>query len=102
MYFKNLVLANFFNCLQNFHLFFFAENLVENREEVCSCWNISSIEDSYDEPSSISESSDESLSLSPSDSSDDELYFLLLEPLGFLLGESCLFSGYIYFPSWYC
>ena len=49
------------------------------------------LEDSYDEPSSISESSDESLSLSPSDSSDDELYFLLLEPLGFLLGESCLF-----------
>ena len=43
-----------------------------------------------DEPLSISESTDdESLSLSLSDSLDDELYFLFLDPLFFFLGESC-------------
>ena len=45
---------------------------------------------SDDEPSSISESSDVYLSLSLSDSSEDELYFLFLDPLPFLLGQSCL------------
>ena len=42
-------------------------------------WDISFLEDSDDEPESISESSDESSSLLVSDSSKDELYFLFLD-----------------------
>ena len=53
MCFKNLALDHFFSCLLNFHLFFFSEDLVENLDEVCSSWNISSFEDSGDEPLSI-------------------------------------------------
>ena len=59
MCFKNLALAHFFNCLLNFHLLFFAEDLLENLDEVCSSRSISFFEDSDDEPLSISESSDD-------------------------------------------
>ena len=91
MYFKNLPLAHFLNCFLSFHLFFFAEDLVENLDEVCLSWDISSFEDSDDESLSISESpGDESSSLSLSNSSEFELYFLLLGPLFFVLGESYL------------
>ena len=91
MCFRNLLLAHFFNCLLNFHLFFFVEDLVENLDEVCLSWDISSFEDFDDEPLSIFESSDdESLSLSLFDSSNGELYFLFLDPLFFFLGEFCL------------
>ena len=62
--FKNLTLAHFFNCWLNVYLFFFAEDFVENFEEVRSSWGISSFEDSDDELSSLRESSDESSSLS--------------------------------------
>ena len=52
---------------------------------------------SDDEPSSISESSDVYLSLSLSDSSEDELYFLFLDPLPFFLGSLAFyFSGHLY------
>ena len=71
----------------NFHLFFFAKDLVENFDEVRSFWNISSCEDSDDEQFSISDSSDESSSLSLSHSSVDKLYFLFLDPLSLFLGE---------------
>ena len=91
MCFKNLPLAHFLNCFLNFDLFFFAEDLVENLDEVCLSWDISSFEDSDDESLSISESSDdESSSLSLSNSSEFKLYLLLLGPLFFFLGESCL------------
>ena len=91
MCFKNLPLAHFLNCFLNFHLFFFAEDLAENVDEVCLSWDISSFEEVDDESLSISESSDdESSSLSLSVSSEDELYFLFLDPLFFFLGESCL------------
>ena len=81
---RNLPLAYFFNCLLNFHLLFFAEDLAENLDKVCLSWDISSFEDFDDEPLSISESSDdESPSLSLSNSSKDELYFLFLDPLFF-------------------
>ena len=84
MCFKKLSFALLFNCLLNVHLFFFAEDLVGNLDEVCTFWDISSFKDSDDEPLSISESSeDESSSLSLSDSSEDELYFLFLDPLYF-------------------
>ena len=59
MCFENLALAHFFNCLLNFPLFFFAEDLVENINEACLSWDISFFEDSDDEPSSISQSSDD-------------------------------------------
>ena len=81
MFFKNLALAHFFNCLLNFHLFFFTEDLVENFDEICSSLDVSSFEDSDYEPSSISESSDESSSLSLSHSSEDELYFIFIAPI---------------------
>ena len=88
MCFKYLPLAHFFNCLLNFCLLFFAEDLVENLDEVCPSWDISSYEDSDDEPLSIFESSDdESSSLSLSDSFEDELYFLFLDLLFFFLGR---------------
>ena len=91
MCFKNLPLAYFFNYFLNFHLLFFAEDLVENLDEVCLFWDISSFEESDYESLSIYESSDdESSSLSLSDSSKVELYFLFLDPLFFFLGESCL------------
>ena len=87
MCFKNLALTHFFNCLLNFHLLFFGEDLVENLDEVFSSWGVSFFEDFDDEPLSISESfDDESSSLSLSDSSEDELYFLFLDPLSFFLG----------------
>ena len=57
-------------------LFFFAEDMAENLDEVCSSWDISSFEDSDDEPLSISESS---FSLSLFDSPTDGLYFLFLD-----------------------
>ena len=82
MCFKNLSLVQFFNCLLDFHLLFCSEDLVENLDEVCSSWEVSSFGDSDDEPLPISECSyDEfsSLSLSLSDSSKDELYFLFLD-----------------------
>ena len=83
MCFRNLALALFSNCLLNFHLFFFAEGLVENLDEVYSFCEVSSFEDSDDEPLSISESSaDESSSLSLSDSSEDKLYILSFCNLG--------------------
>ena len=91
MCFKNLPLAHFLNCFLNFHLFFIAEDVVENLDEVCLSWDISSFEDFDDESLSIFESSDdESSSLSLSVSSEDELYFLFLDALLFFLGESCL------------
>ena len=91
MCFKNFPLAHSFNCLLNINVFFCAEDLVENLDEVCSSWDISSFEDSDDEPLSISESSNnESSSLSLSNSSEDELYFLFLDPLFFFSEESYL------------
>ena len=91
MCFKNLPLAHFFNCLLNFHLFFFAEDMTESLDEVCSSWDISSFEDSDDEPLSISESSDaESFSLSLFDSPTNGLCFLFLDPFFSFLGEPCL------------
>ena len=47
--FENLALAHFFGCWLNIYLFFFAEDFVENIEEVCSSWGISFFEDSDDE-----------------------------------------------------
>ena len=62
-------------------LFFFAEDMAENLDEVCSSWDISSFEDSDDEPLSIFESfDDDSFSLSLFDSPTDGLYFLFLDP----------------------
>ena len=53
-----------FQLFAKFLFFFFAENLAENLDEVCSSCDIYFFKDSDDEPSSIYESSDESLSLS--------------------------------------
>ena len=89
-----LALANFFNCFINF---IYSFSLKTWKRTLIRCaqpgifflrsgvLNLGcfSFEDSDDEPSSVSESSDESLSLSPSDSSEDELYFLFLDPLSF-------------------
>ena len=80
MCFKNLAWVHIFNCLLNFHWFFFAEDLGENLDEASSSWAISSFEDYDHEALSISESSDDaSLSLSLSDSSNHEMYFLFLD-----------------------
>ena len=65
-------------------------DLVENLDEICSSWDISPFEDCDGKLSSVSESYDESSSLSLSDSSENELYSLFLDPLSFFLGESCL------------
>ena len=91
MCFKNLACVHIFNCLLNFHLSFFAEDSLENLDEVSSSWVISFFEGYDDEALSIFESSDdESLSLSLSDSFNHEMYFLFLDPLSFILSESWL------------
>ena len=89
--FQNFVFGPLFQLLAKLPSILFAEDLVENLGELCSSWDISSMEDSDVEPLLISESSDiDSSSLSLSDSSEDELYFLFLDPLFFFLEESCI------------
>ena len=107
MCFKNFACGLLFQLFAKFPFILFRWRLGREPWWGMLILGISSFEDSYDEPLSISESSDdESSSLSLSDSPEDELYFLFLDPLFFFLGESYLlfFWPSLFFASilrWY-